>query len=67
MLWCKMLTYAKRFETKAEAEAALEKVKVGDEIHGCKVVRKAVGADKNNRPIVIADMDDDRRFFPGGG
>ena len=63
MQWSKMLELAKRFETKAEAEAALERVKVGDEIHGCKVARKAVGADKNNRPIVIADMDDGRRFF----
>ena len=61
MQWCKLLELARRFETKAEAEAAREKA--GGEIHGSKVVKTFVGADKNNRPIVIAEVDDGRRFF----
>lgn len=64
MLWGKSPAQAKRFETRAEAEAALEKV--GEEVYGRKVERRHVGrfmAKGREHPIVVVFVDDGRQFF----
>ena len=64
MLWGKDLALAKRFKTRAEAEAVLDEV--GETVYDRKVKRKAVGAvttKGREHPIVIIDLDDGRRFF----
>ena len=64
MLWGKSPGLAKRFETLAEAEAALEGV--GETIIHGTVKRKMVGrfpAKGREHPIVIVDLDDGQRFF----
>ena len=57
----KSLYLATRFETKAQAQAALDEV--GETVYGRTVAKKMVGADKRNRPIAIVELDDERRFF----
>ena len=64
LLWGKSPALAKRFETRAEAAAALEEV--GETVYGVKVERKDVGTvmvQGREHPIVIVDLDDGRRFF----